>query len=182
MENVGNRILSVNVLEDISSEPVSTADVKSYANITYSDYDVLIDTSILAARQLLENISGKKFGEATIELQFTHSGCRPIKLPWGWFGKIKTVFYRYCRLVDWEAIAADDPRFEIENGAFLSDQGHWKITYTTEDRELPESILTAIKAQAKFMWENRNNDQMRGMVDTIARSLIQPIMAGENLL
>lgn len=182
MEQVGNSILSQKITEDVGAEPVTLAEMKTYGNITYSDYDALLTTFITVSRQMLQNACSKVFGSATIDTYFTHSGLNPITLPWGWFGELASVQYRSCRQRTWTDIEVTDTRFEIEAGRFFGDRGHWKLTYTTEDIEVSETIKMAIKAQAMYLWENRGDSRKQGQICDQARVVIMQLVDGGLLL
>lgn len=181
MKRIGNNIISQAITTDLASEPVTLAEVKAYGNITYTDYDTLLTLLMKVARIQLQGISGLMFGEGTVLVHFTHSGERSIKLPWRNYAEATALEWRSCRLNDWTVVSLDDEQWEVEANRFMGTKGHWKITYTTEDLTLPEDIKTAIKAQTIHLWQNRDNNNSKG-IDSIAAALIQPYISGDRLL
>src|SRR4051812_17360097 len=132
MKRLENKIESQRISVDIASEPVTLAELKSYASITYSDYDSLLTSFIKSARLEISKACSKVFGVATVECSFIHSGCSPITLPVGYFGALTGIEYRFRELTDWQTLSLDDTSFEVENDRFRGDAGHYKLTYTTE--------------------------------------------------
>lgn len=185
MSQSGNSIRSVKVTTDLTQEPVILADVKAYGNITYSDYDSLITALIKAARKQLEAASGRSFGVKTIDVAFTHNGCRTIRLPEGPVNAITALQYRRegcCGATfDWTDILANTTEWTLTGDNFLSDEGEYKATYTTTADAVTDQILTAIKAQAVYLFTNRNNPAATG-IDPIAKMLISSSIPGDLLI
>jgi len=61
-------MIQVTIIEDLETEPVSLQDAKNWMQIDYNDFDDLIETLIVAARQQSEKVSGQAYGIKTIRV------------------------------------------------------------------------------------------------------------------
>jgi uncharacterized phiE125 gp8 family phage protein len=168
------------VTTDLTAEPVTLAEFKSYAHITYSDDDTVLTAILKSARIALENYTGKSFGAKTLNIIFSTSG-RGINLPKGPVSEVTALEYRApgcCGVVPgWEAYL--DQQWNLTGNRFFAPAGEYKATYKTA-WTLPEDVKTAIKEQALYLWENRNSD--KGQIAPLAKTLIYPYINGENLI
>jgi uncharacterized phiE125 gp8 family phage protein len=169
------------VTSDLTSEPVTLAEFKSYAHVTYSDDDTVLTAILKSARIALENYTGKSFGAKTIEIIFGTSG-RGINIPKGPVSEVTALEYRApgcCgAMPGWEAYL--DQQWNLTGNRFFAPEGEYKMTYKTA-WTLPEDVKTAIKEQALYMWENRNSDKALPIAP-LAKTLVFPYINGENLL
>ena len=168
------------VTTDLASEPVTLAEFKSYAHVTYTDDDTVLTAILKSARITLENYTGKSFGTKTIECVFGTSG-KGINLPKGPVNTVTAIEYLSggcCGYASgWETYSG---QYAVIGNRFCAPENDYKVTYTTA-WVLPEDVKTAIKEQALYLWENRNNDKAQGIAP-LAKTLIQPYINGENLL
>jgi hypothetical protein len=169
------------VTSDLASEPVSVADFKSYAHITYSDDDTVLTAIVKSARIFLENYTGKSFGTKTIQIALGTSG-RGINLPKGPVdaitGDIEYLAGGCCGYASgWETYTG---QYQIFGNRFCAPEGDYKFSYTTA-WTLPEDVKTAIKEQALWMWENRGNEKA-ATIAPLAKTYIFGYINGENLL
>jgi uncharacterized phiE125 gp8 family phage protein len=182
MSQIPNSILSVKVTADLSSEPVTLAEVKAYGNITYADYDTLLTALLKTACIQLENACGRSFGVKTIDVEFTHNGYQTgIRLPQGPLDAITALQWRPCRQEPFTDIFANTDDWELEGDRFYGNEGHYKATYTTTAEEVTEDIKTAIKAQTIFLFNNRDNEKA-AQIDPVAYTLIFHHTPGDLLL
>ena len=72
--------MHLELLSDVSTEPLSTADAKAHLRIGGSDEDDLIDSYITAARGALQEDTGRAFGEQQYKLTMRDFQT-PIRLP-----------------------------------------------------------------------------------------------------
>ena len=181
----GNNIKRVVVTADLSAEPVTPTEVKTYGNIPYSDYDELIATLITVARQQLEAACGRSFGIKTIECDFMHNG-RSIRLPEGPVNEITALQYReeWCcgATPNWEDVLANTDDWELQGDSFKGAEGEYKVTYTTTDDAATELVKTAIKAQTIFLLESRADEKQQPQICAVAKALIFPQTPGDLLL
>lgn len=56
------------VITDISTEPVTLSEAKTFLVIDFADFDTLITTLIKSARIASENVTGKAYGAKVIEV------------------------------------------------------------------------------------------------------------------
>lgn len=191
MAQIPNRILSVKVITDLVSEPVTTADVKTYGNITYDDYDELIDTLKKTARIQLERSCGRSFGVKTLQADFAHNGCKAIRIPSGEVDTITSLYHKPCHLQPYDDKVSElvdvreDPTltntgYILTSGdKFLGSEGYYISTYTTTAYYLTDDIETAIKAQTMFLLQNRDKAEMQGKIDPVALGIIKNITPGD---
>jgi uncharacterized phiE125 gp8 family phage protein len=169
------------VTSDLASEPVTLAEFKSYAHVTYSDDDTVLTAILKSARIFLENYTGKSFGTKTIEVALGTSG-RGINLPKGPVsaitGDIEYLEGGCCgHAAGWEVYTG---QYALLGERFCAPEGDYKFSYTTA-WTLPEDVKTAIKEQALYMWENRNSDKAQHIAP-LAKTLVFPYVNGANLL
>jgi hypothetical protein len=169
------------LVTDLVTEPVSLTDFKSYAHITYTDDDTVLTAIVKSARIFLEKYSGKSFGEKVFEIVFSTSG-RGINLPNGYVESLDVIEYReeWCcgSAPDWTDITADTDEWSLVGDRFFGGEGEYQITYTTNGDALTEDIKTAIKAQAKYMWDNKDSDT----ISPIAKMLVSGLISGDRML
>lgn len=188
MSNIANRIQQVKATVDLSVEPVSLADVKAYGLISYTDYDVLITALTKTARKQLENYTGKSFGVKTIECTFGFNGKRTgIRLAQGPVNEITALQYRSCACpgVEFADIFADPnytSTWEVRNSRFYGMEGEYIATYTTAFDPFPDELATAIKAQAMFLFDNKEDTMKQGGICPVSRALAFPFVEGDMLL
>lgn len=74
--------LDVKILTDISIEPVTTSELKSYLNIDYTSWDVLLGNLISSSRIRLERYTGCSFGSKVLVATFMQTA-NEIEIPYG---------------------------------------------------------------------------------------------------
>lgn len=148
-----NRVLDVS-LEDvfIDDEPVTLTEIKDYARIDTDADDGVLEAIIAAARSLCEKWTNISFIQrpAIVSLNNSLGG---IYLPYGPVSDI-------TEIVNEDDTAFDTDSYEVRGTKFkqlitpVAD--YVKITYLAGYETLPEELKTAIKAQAAWMYEHRN--------------------------
>lgn len=58
----------LSIVTDLTTEPVTLQDAKSFMGIDYSDFDTLIESLIVASREAVENVTGKALGSKLIQI------------------------------------------------------------------------------------------------------------------
>jgi hypothetical protein len=169
------------VTADLAAEPVTLAEFKSYAHVTYTDDDTVLTAILKSARIFLENYTGKSFGEKTIQIALGTSG-RGINLPKGPVSAIEgTIQYLAGGCCGYAAGWEDyTGMYQLLGDRFCAPTGDYKFSYTTAFT-VTEDVKTAIKEQALYMWENRNSDKANSIAP-LAKTLILPYVSGANLL
>jgi len=61
-------MLQIEVITDISTEPITLQEAKNFLAIDYSDYDTLITNLITASREVVETNTGKASGTKLIQI------------------------------------------------------------------------------------------------------------------
>lgn len=74
--------LDVQIKTDLSTEPVTVAEAKSYLNVDYNTWDSLIGTLISSARTKLERYTGSTFATKTLVSTFQQVADN-IDIPYG---------------------------------------------------------------------------------------------------
>lgn len=182
MPQVGNAIQSKNVTTDLAAEPVTLAEVKEYGSIAYSDYDALLTALIKTARLQLERYTDKSFGEKTVQIDFTHSGVRSMRLPLGPIASIETLFHRRCLLYPYTDSVESGIQYELQNDRFIGPEGYYMATCKTSAQLVTEAVKTAIKAQSAYLFENREDAGKSAAICPTAKALLFNLIPGENLL
>lgn len=61
-------MIDIKVITDLVNEPISVSEAKEWMSIDYPDFDNLIFTLIVAAREQSEKVSGQAYGVKTFEV------------------------------------------------------------------------------------------------------------------
>ena len=61
-------MLSVQIISDLHSEPITLQEAKSFMSVDYDDFDTLISTLITASRVASEGVTGKAYGPKIIQV------------------------------------------------------------------------------------------------------------------
>ena len=85
--------MSLTVLEPPAALPVTVAEAKAYARINYDDDDAVIETLIQAARDHLEQATGRTFVATTYKLTLDEFAHNEIQLPRSPILSIESVTY-----------------------------------------------------------------------------------------
>jgi uncharacterized phiE125 gp8 family phage protein len=139
------------------TEPLTLADAKTYMVVDFPDYDTLITSLIVAAREQLESYLGLSLVEKNLTVQINNS-CGQMELPYGPVTSEidKTTITDYIGNVINPSII--DIRGNV-NKTLYSPCFDWiQLIYTAgynDSNPIPEAILTALKAQVFFLYQNR---------------------------
>jgi uncharacterized phiE125 gp8 family phage protein len=82
--------LDVQIKTDLTTEPVTVTEAKTYLNVDYTSWDTLIGTLISSARTKLEKYTGCTFGTKTLVSTFQQVADN-IDIPYGPIQSITTV-------------------------------------------------------------------------------------------
>lgn len=174
MARAANKIEAVTVLDDIAFEPVDLEGFKEWANITFDEADNVLEACLISARQLIEAASGKSLGPKRLEVVFSHNGYKAITLPRGPVKELCAVSFTNCDCRQYDdCLVTDD--YCLQADSFKGPDGYYKVIYKAGADEQPEAVLSAIKAQALYLYENRG-DSSRSGLSGMALTLIQPYM------
>lgn len=76
------------IITDLTSEPVTLAEVKTFLEIDYTDFDTLLTSLIKSARIASEKFTGQSYGKKIAQVQSTQGR---VELPFGKFGSISAI-------------------------------------------------------------------------------------------
>ncbi len=148
-------------------EPLSLEDAKLYCKIDYDEDDNLLLTLITAARLLLEKYTGLSFVQKRLIVQLTNL-CGGIELPYGPIPGGPAAIDKTL-VTDGAGNAIDEGLIVLTGisygniGTFVNVQSPCypllEFIYSAGYPQLPETLLTAMKAQVFFMYENRGELQ-----------------------
>lgn len=150
-----NAVLDVQV-EDTGAEPVSLADAKDYAKIdTGTAEDILITSLIKTAREQCESFSNISFMNHTITAVLTNLN-GGIYFP---YGPVKSL----TSITDEDGNAIDIGNYKISGVDFQQliypRAERIKVVYTTGYSILPEQLVSAVKQQFFYLYEQRGEEQ-----------------------
>jgi hypothetical protein len=184
-----NSLGELKVVTPLAADPVSLSEFKSYAHITYTDDDTVLGLILKSAIDVCQQFAGKSFGVVVYQLAFSTSG-RGINFPMGPVASVDSVEYQYCGCCGgspsdtYDDITADELtkwKFDLDEQRFYGDEGKFIVQYTTDASLVNDKVETAIKAQAKWMWDNRETDQ-KVSLSPIAKSLLTDLVSGNRML
>ena len=144
------------------TEPVTLQQAKDWGKIENDEDDDIITALITAARRICENFSGIGFisREITAGINNSNGG---FFLPYGPVTVAPTAVDDNA-----DAIALDYNIGQIE-----SPFGRMVVTYTAGYAILPEDLMTALKAQFLFLYENRGEGTEA--ISPISKMILEPL-------
>lgn len=156
-----------------ASEPVSTADAKTYLNVSNTLHNTLIDNIVSASRVIYEHYTGTAVITQTITQVWDLTPCEgEFEFAVGPVTGTPTVYYKDNN-GDYQAWASSNytltttglfARVVKKSTASWPTTGDfpekWKITYSAgyaSAAAVPEDIISAIMVMAGFLYENRED-------------------------
>jgi hypothetical protein len=137
----------------VVTEPVTLADIKEWAKVDVTGEDGILTALITAAREMCEKYTNVNFVQRQVTA-LVHNGNGGIYLPYGPIGSITSVTNEDGDTVDYDVTG-------IEFKCLLSPKMRLKLIYQGGYVTLPESLKTALKAQALFLFENRGESDFK---------------------
>jgi hypothetical protein len=178
------------VITPLVADPVTLSEFKDYAHITYTDDDTALLSILKTAIDMCQQLAGKSFGEVVYQLAFSTSG-RGINIPMGPIVSVDSVEYKFAGCcgetpsATYDDITADENtkwKFDVDRQRFFGDEGDYIIEYTTDDSLVTDKVKTAIKTQAKWLWDNRESDEQKMSYSPIAKNLLTDLIEGDRML
>lgn len=151
------------------SEPVTKAEAKSWCRIDVSDDDSLIETLITAARIMCEQYTNISFITRTVTAVLNNS-CGNIFLPYGPVtGTVATV--------DRDGTSISDVKIYGNVFKFIESPcvDYMRVSYTAGYSTLPPNLKTAVLSQIAWMYENRGDANVAGMLSMGSKMILKPI-------
>lgn len=149
-----HQVLDVDNTAAVAAELFSVNQFKLYyAKIDTSDEDSLIESLIIAARRMCEQYSGMNFIDRTV-VAYINNLNGGTYLPYGPIGTVASVS-------DIDGNVLDTGNYKITGGQFKQilwpTEDYLVVTYTGGYTNCPNDLLTAVKAQTLFLYENRGD-------------------------
>lgn len=152
-----NQVLDVDNTAAVSAELFSVNQFKAfYGKIDNSDEDSLIESLIIAARRMCEQYVGMNFKARTVVATINNLNGGTY-LPYGPVGTVASV-------TDIDGNAIESGNYKITGSQFKQIQwptsDYLVVTYTGGYADCPNELLTAVKAQVLFLYENRGDSSV----------------------
>lgn len=144
-----------------NAEPLGLEDAKAYMMVDYDDHDDLITSLIVVARESLESYLGSSLVEKRLTVQLQNE-CGNIEIPYGPTPDELDV----SLITDIDGNVVDSSQIVIVGNQFkviVSPCASFlQLVYTSGYTTLPASLLTALKAQVFFLYQNRGEKMSGG--------------------
>jgi hypothetical protein len=148
-----NDLLAIK-MTNTGAEPVNLADFKAHARITHSDDDAYIPLLLKTARRSIEKYTGLSLLAKTIQVHINNEA-GGYELPYGPVVSISSVKDKDGNAITGYTTSGID--FKVIDSAY----SFMDITYLADISPLPdgeaESLKTAIKHEALFLYEHRGD-------------------------
>lgn len=156
-----NQILDVQRAA-VVTEPVTLNELKDWAKVDGSAEDAILTALIIAAREMCEKYSNINFvqRQVTAILNNVNGG---TYLPYGPVGTITGLYDEDNNSIEYEVRGVD---FK----AVTSPKTTFKAIYLGGHTSLPETLKSAVKAQALFLFENRGESDFK--ISPVAKALL----------
>ena len=167
--------LQLTPVDGSATEIVTVADVKTYLQIEGTAYDGPIGIFITAARQMIERATGCILLERTAVATIHNTGLGAMLLPYGPVTEVTQVRWRKCPST-WETLVLADEEYSTygNDRVYVEsvEVGLHEITYTlgVDGNVIFEQ---AVKAQAGYMFNNRDSDKAVTMAPEVKGLLSQ---------
>lgn len=149
------------------SEPVSLTEAKAWCRIDVNDENSLITSLITAARIMCEQYTNISFITRTVTAVLNNS-CGNIFLPYGPVtGTVTTV--------DRDGNAIADVKIYGSVFKFIESpcDDYMKVSYTAGYTTLPPNLKTAVLSQIAWMYENRGDANVAGMLSVGSKMILK---------
>ena len=176
-------IQSINQVEEnrdtYATEPVTVAEVKAYLQLDATAYDTVLEVFITAARQMIENYCNVSLVPKEIWAQIRNQSDRAFPLPFSPIESVEAVLFKRCQSAT-EDLVLDEEYFinneyskqlEITSTKVCNPKQFFMVHYYTVADERAV-FQQAIKAQAGYMFNNRDSDKETTMAPE-TKALIQ---------
>jgi len=152
---------------NIGTEPILSADVKSWLKVDFSDEDSLISSLITQVREIAEEFTGLSLVQKTIEYFEGDEDilCDWIRLPYPEHNEITEVLVDGVEVTDYLSTGLTQKLIKIVSFSEtdISDKG-LKVTYTTTGN-CPSGVKVAMLKEIASIYEHRGNAFEGGLVN-----------------
>lgn len=159
-----NEVIEYEITTDLTSEPVSVAELKRHLNLLFdttgsfefTDDDTYLGTVIAASRKYMENYTGLSFGLKTI-VAILRNELGDVELPFGPVISITSVKNEDG------AILTLDTEYTLSGRKFkriaLPCLDYLEVTYAAGYTTLPADLKQAVIIEAGYRYINRSGEQ-----------------------
>jgi hypothetical protein len=153
--------MEVKIITDISVEPVTVAEARTYLRITTTAQDTLIGELITDARERLEKFTNLSFGAKTLK-------CRWDVLDgWAEIPYQPNAVVSACINDAGDTLSYDTKGLEYKYLWCVNSTGV-TITYTAGFTTLPKALKVAILKEVATSYENRENYYIEGTFNELS--------------
>lgn len=190
-----NRIIDIKQVENSPTEPVTLQQVKDQLIITFTDDDALLTRLITQARRAIENYCAVSIVAKTVTL--TADLFVSKELPYGPVTGIQAALTRSGTQGSGPTVyETSTSQWQTDGEEFLSFSppacgdfninspyrgieepnypNRWKIVYTTGYNPVPDDLKLAILNEVAFRYENKGNQNDKGVCSEAAQALAFP--------
>ena len=158
-------MFDVKLITDVSSELITTSEVKTHLKITYTDDDTYIGTLITKARKLIEGYCNISIGSQEREWIVDAIGYTEYSIPYGPVITVDDVLEK-TDYATYESIVLHTA-YDVDGGHDLTFTpfyaGRFKVQYTTGFTTLPAQLKQGWLMQCAYMYENRGDEGKSGI-------------------
>lgn len=158
-------MFEVKLITDVSSELITTSEVKTHLKITYTDDDTYIGTLITKARKLIEGYCNISIGSQEREWYFDGISQTEYSIPYAPVISVDQVDIK-TDYATYETLTVTDD-YDMDGGSFLTftpfQSGRFKVAYTCGYTTLPAQLKQGWLMQCAYMYENRGDEGKSGI-------------------
>lgn len=148
-----NNIVSVEVIEDVATEPVTLQEIKMHLQVDYSDKDTILTRLGKAARIQIEKETGVALAPKTIKVE-VRNDLGNVQLPY-W-----TPGAEINEVTDADAATVNENNYTITNGVLETTfYNNVFVEYTTGYETCPEDYKQMILERVAWLDENRGDTE-----------------------
>lgn len=148
-----NNVISVDIIEDVETEPLSLANAKAHLKVDFSDEDTYITQLIKEAREQIEDEINMALAPKTLKAELRNERGY-IRLPY-WSGAGTIV-----ELTDFEGEVEDPNNYTINDGVLETGFSTTVyVEYETGFGTIPHKYLRMIKERLAFLYNSRGDEE-----------------------
>lgn len=167
------------VIEAATAEPVTLAECRSHTRIDTTADDATLAAYIIAARQHVENVTGRVLAVSTLEMTLDDFGCAEIVLPRAPVASIVSVTYTDSAGAAQTVAGADyildatrlvatlQPAYGKSWPSTRGTPGNVKIQFVAGEAQPPAPLRHAVMLLAATWHENRETPPENPAVDAL---------------
>jgi hypothetical protein len=147
-----NSVISVEIVTDVTAEPLTLAEAKRHLRVDFTDDDVYIAYLIKESREQLEDELKLSFAPKTLKVELRNE-LGYMALP---YGPVTTI----DEVTDFEGTILTTGQYEINNGVLETSYDTTVfVEYTAGFELLPHKYLRMLKERVAYNYHNRGDEQ-----------------------